>query len=125
MIIGTEAGYIAVEALRNAFHHANAQRIEVEIWYHMREFRLRVRDDGKGIDPRILLGGRAGHYGIPGMSERAKSIGGKLVFWSEPGFGTEIDLTIPASLAYVNESGSRPRAFSVPALLAKLRRILS
>src|SRR5262249_30480675 len=70
---------IAGEALRNAFSHAQAHRIEVEIHYDSREFRLRVRDDGKGIDATVLAGdGRPGHYGLPGMQERAKLIGGKL-----------------------------------------------
>jgi signal transduction histidine kinase len=62
---------------------------------------LRVRDDGKGIDPKVVDGGGcAGHHGLPGMHERAKIAGGKLAVWSEPGSGTEIELTIPASIAY-------------------------
>src|SRR5262249_47294439 len=55
---------IAGEALRNAFRHANAHRIEVEIRYDQREFRLRIRDNGKGIDANVLAGdGQPGHYG--------------------------------------------------------------
>ena len=62
---------------------------------------MRVRDDGKGIDVKVLgAGGRAGHHGLPGMHERAKLAGGKLAVWSEPGSGTEIELTIPRSVAY-------------------------
>jgi hypothetical protein len=53
-IVGNEVHRIAIEALRNAFLHAGAQRIEVEIWYHTQEFRLRVRDNGKGIDLEAL-----------------------------------------------------------------------
>jgi signal transduction histidine kinase len=103
-IVANELYYIATEALRNAFQHAQARRIEVEIWYHPREFRLRVRDNGKGIDPKILRGGRDGHYGITGMRERARLAGGKLVFWSQLDSGTELELTFPASLAYAKES---------------------
>jgi signal transduction histidine kinase len=124
-IVGNEVDRIAIEALRNAFLHARAQRIEVEIWYHTQEFRLRVRDNGKGIDPEVLQNGREGHYGITGMYERAKLVRGKLVFWSEIGSGTEVELTVPASLAYAKDSDSRPPVFSASALLAKLRRILS
>ena len=92
---------IAGEALRNAFRHAHPRQVEVEIRYDQRQFRLRVRDDGKGIDPSVLAGdGKGGHYGLPGMHERAKLIGGKLEVWSELDSGTEIELTIPASLAY-------------------------
>ena len=99
---------IVGEALRNAFRHAQAQQIEVEILYDDRQLRLRVRDDGKGIDPRLLSGdGRAGHYGLHGMGERAQLAGGKLAVWTELDAGTEIELTIPATLAYV----ASPRRF--------------
>jgi signal transduction histidine kinase len=97
---------IAGEALRNAFHHARARRIEVEIRYDDRELRVRVRDDGSGIDPSILSHeGRAGHWGLPGRRERAKRIGGQMDLWSELGAGTEVELRIPASIAYQAYSG--------------------
>ncbi len=74
---------IAGEALRNAFRHARARRIEVDIEYGERQFRLRIRDDGKGIDPEVLEEqGRAGHWGLAGMRERAQLIGGQLDIWS-------------------------------------------
>jgi len=61
-----------------------------------------VRDDGKGIDPAFLhKEGRAGHYGIPGMRERAKLLEGTLTVWTAPNSGTEVELSIPASRAYV------------------------
>ena len=100
-ILRDEVYRIAVEALRNAFHHAQARRIEVEIRYDKRQLRLRIRDDGKGIDPKLLNDdGRAGHYGLPGMRERAKLMGGKLAVWSQLDSGTEVELRIPASRAY-------------------------
>jgi signal transduction histidine kinase/ligand-binding sensor domain-containing protein len=103
---------ITGEALRNAFRHAHAQRIEVEIRYDQRQLRLRVRDDGKGIDPTILNGrGRPGHYGLPGMHERAKLVGGKLAVWSELNSGTEAELSIPASIAYAKSSATRRSTF--------------
>jgi signal transduction histidine kinase len=71
-----------------------------------------VRDNGKGIDPKILgEGGRPGHHGLPGMQERAKLVGGKLAVWSELNSGTKTELTIPASLAYAKPSVAR-RMFS-------------
>jgi signal transduction histidine kinase/ligand-binding sensor domain-containing protein len=103
---------ITGEALRNAFRHAHAQRIEVEIRYDQWQLRLRVRDDGKGIDPTILNGrGRPGHYGLPGMHERAKLVGGKVAVWSELNSGTEAELTIPASIAYAKSSAARGSTF--------------
>jgi signal transduction histidine kinase/ligand-binding sensor domain-containing protein len=100
-ILQDEIYRIAREVLRNAFQHASARHIEAEIRYDNRQFRLRVRDDGKGIDLKILnQGRRAGHWGLPGIRERAKQIGAQLEFWSEAGAGTEVELTVPASVAY-------------------------
>jgi signal transduction histidine kinase len=100
-ILRDEVYRIAAEALRNAFRHAQAQQIEVEIRYDDQEFRLRVRDDGRGFDPAVSASqGREGHFGLPGMRERAKIAGGKLTVWSEVDAGTEVELQIPASTAY-------------------------
>jgi signal transduction histidine kinase/ligand-binding sensor domain-containing protein len=92
---------VACEALRNAFRHAHATHIEVELRYDERRLRLRVRDDGRGIDPKFLTEeGRAGHYGLHGMRERAKLMGGKLNVWSALDSGAEVELSIPADRAY-------------------------
>jgi signal transduction histidine kinase len=92
---------IAREALRNAFEHAHAGMIEVEIAYGKRLFRLRIRDDGKGIDTEVLKQGeRAGHWGLLGMRERAQKMGAHLDVWSESGAGTEVELRVPGSIAY-------------------------
>ena len=100
-ILRDEVYKIAAEALRNAFRHSEAQHLQVEIRYDDERFRLRVRDDGKGIDPTILSGrGGEGHFGLIGMPERATLIGGKLEVWSEVGVGTEVELRIPANTAY-------------------------
>ena len=100
-LVRDEVYRIAIEGLRNAFKHANAKRIEVDIVYDRRQLRMRIRDDGKGIDPKILSeGGLKGHHGLPGMQERAKLAGGKLAVWSKPESGTEIELTVPSSIAY-------------------------
>jgi len=111
-ILRDEIYRITGEALRNAFHHARARRIEVEIRYDTRELRVRVRDDGIGIDPSVLSEGRKGHYGLTGMRERAKAIGGQLEVWSEHGAGAEVDLTIPAAVAYGSHAGRRFRLFN-------------
>ena len=106
-ILRDEFYRIAAEALRNAFSHARARNIEVEFRYDDGQLRLRVRDDGKGMDPAVLSRqGREGHYGLPGMRERATEIGGTLAVWSELDAGTEVELTVPAAKAY-EESGRR------------------
>jgi ligand-binding sensor domain-containing protein/signal transduction histidine kinase len=104
-LLQDEVYRIARELLRNAFRHAEAGHIEAEIRYERHRFRLHVRDDGKGIDPEILkAGGRAGHWGMPGMRERVDRFGGKLEFWSQAGAGTEVLLTVPAA-AYAPTNG--------------------
>jgi len=104
-ILRDEVYRLSVEALRNAFRHAAAQNVEVEIRYDERYFRLRIRDDGKGIPSDVLSGdGREGHYGLPGMKERAKLVGGKLTIWTELDSGTEIELVIPGTRAYVKST---------------------
>ena len=106
-----EALKIGREALRNAFRHACADRIQLEISFDTDTFRLVVTDDGKGIDSKILAqGGREGHYGWSGMRERAKLIGGELGVRSEPGGGTELQLNVPGPLAYATPDVGRPSA---------------
>jgi len=100
-VIRDEVYRIAREVLRNAFRHAQARRIEAEVLYDEDQLRLRVRDDGKGMDRQVLdKGGRAGHWGLPGVRERARQMGAKLDVWSEAGAGTEIQLVVAASIAY-------------------------
>jgi ligand-binding sensor domain-containing protein/signal transduction histidine kinase len=101
-ILRDEVYRLATEALRNAFRHATAKKVEVEIRYDEKYFRVRVRDDGKGIPSDVLRGdGRERHYGLHGMRERAKLVGGKLTIWTEVDSGTEIELVIPGARAYV------------------------
>jgi signal transduction histidine kinase len=110
-IVRDEVYKIAAEALRNAFRHSDARVIEVEIRYDNEQFRLRVRDDGKGMNPAVLSQeGVQGHCGIPGMRERAETNGGKLRVWSEVNAGTEVELRLPANVAY--SRARRPSWFS-------------
>jgi nitrate/nitrite-specific signal transduction histidine kinase len=69
---------------------------------------VRFRDDGIGIDPKVLHeGALAGHWGLPGVRERANLAGAQLDVWSEAGAGTEVQLTVPASIAYAKSSEAR------------------
>jgi signal transduction histidine kinase/ligand-binding sensor domain-containing protein len=116
-IVRDEAYRIAAEAVRNAIRHAASKRIEVEIRYGENNLRVRIRDDGKGINPEIL--GRdhaAGHWGLRGMRERAKLVGGSLEVWSQLDAGTEIELNIPATSAYAKSPNANR------SLLSRFRR---
>lgn len=100
-ILRDEIYKISAEALRNSFRHAEARQIEVEIRYDHEQFRLRVRDDGKGMDRELVSRqGGEGHYGLRGMQERATLIRGKLTVWSEVNAGTEVEVRLPAAIAY-------------------------
>lgn len=91
---------IGREALVNAFCHSHAKRVEFELEYADKELRIRVRDDGCGIDPQVLSEGRDGHWGLAGMRERATRIGGLLKISSSATAGTEVRLSIPRGIAF-------------------------
>jgi signal transduction histidine kinase len=100
-VVRDEAYRIAREAVNNAYQHAKAGHIETEVTFGDADLTIRVRDDGIGVDAQILARGqRSGHYGLPGMRERSERLGGQLYVWSEKNAGTEIELRIPADIAY-------------------------
>jgi signal transduction histidine kinase len=107
-IIREETYRIALELLRNAFRHSNAHRIEAEVRYDNDTLRVRIRDDGRGMDLRVPQESTAGHWGLRGVRERAERIGAKLDVWSEVGAGTEFQLSIPARIAYLGSGDSLP-----------------
>jgi signal transduction histidine kinase len=100
-LVRDEIYRIGGEALANAFRHAHASTVETVLEYGRTHFRLLVRDDGKGIDPEVLKGGREGHFGLVGIcvSVQRKS-GHKLKVRTAAGAGTEIDLIVPATAAF-------------------------
>lgn len=100
-IVREEGFMICREAMANAFRHAQAADIEAEVTYGDIALHLRIRDDGRGIGTAVLdAGGKPGHFGLIGMRERAKKLGAHIEVWSKPGAGTEIDLRVPAAVAY-------------------------
>ena len=106
-LVQEEVYQIGRELLRNAFRHARPSQIEAELRYHRRCLCLYVRDNGTGIGPEVLdSGGRDGHWGLRGIRERSERIGATLEFWTKKGAGTEVRLTVPASMAF----GSSGRA---------------
>jgi signal transduction histidine kinase/ligand-binding sensor domain-containing protein len=104
-LVQDEIYRIAREAFRNAIRHANADAIEAEITYGEDAFSLRLRDNGVGLDPQAQQ--REGHWGLQGMRERATQLQGRLEVWGKRGAGTEVELTLPAGLAYGDGTGKR------------------
>src|SRR5262249_12955093 len=91
---------IGKEALVNAFRHSHATGVEFELEYADSGLRMRIRDNGCGIDPQVLNAGREGHWGLAGMRERARRIGGVLHISSSAITGTEVHLSIPSGVAF-------------------------
>ena len=109
-LVHEESYCIGREAIVNALTHSGGRNVEVEIIYEPRQFRLRVRDDGHGIDSRILEeGGRSDHWGMQGMRERANRIGAELKLWSGHQTGTEVELTVPGTTAYQGDGANAKR----------------
>lgn len=116
-IVRDEVYRIVTEAVRNAIRHANARRIDIKIRYDDQHLRVLIGDNGTGIDPAILNHDhKAGHWGLRGMRERAKLVGGTLEVWSQLNVGTEIDLSIQAASVY-----ARPPSAGWP-VLSRFRR---
>lgn len=122
-VVQEELQKIGREALFNAYRHSNASQIEVEVHFGIFEFRIRVRDNGVGIDPVVLrVGSMTGHFGLPGMRERVARIGGRLELWSRPGAGTEIEIRVPGGIAYrQSEKNASPKNAS-PGWIRRMRR---
>jgi signal transduction histidine kinase len=102
-VVRDEAFRIGAEALQNAFRHAEASRIDLEIEYTRRGLLLRVVDDGRGFDVTELSQNLPGkHFGLTGLRERARKIRSQLEVSSRPGSGTEIRLRVPAAVAFAD-----------------------
>jgi signal transduction histidine kinase/ligand-binding sensor domain-containing protein len=100
-VVREEAYRIGAEALTNSFNHAKASSIELEIRYGTAALSLLVRDDGIGIEESALLEtGKADHFGLVGMRERAAKISSRIEIFTRPGAGTEVQLRVPATMAY-------------------------
>jgi signal transduction histidine kinase len=112
-IVREEGFLIGREALANAFRHSGAADIEAEVTYGNTALHVRIRDDGQGIGPAVLdAGGRPGHFGLIGMRERARKLGANFEVWSKPGAGTEVDLRVPAPVAYTKWRKGRRMPFA-------------
>jgi anti-sigma regulatory factor (Ser/Thr protein kinase) len=107
--VSTELSKIAREALSNAFQHAEASAIEVEVSYGTNRFRLRVRDNGKGFDPALLqVSSGSRHLGLKNMRRRAETIRATFNLWSRPGIGTELEAIVTGKHAYLGRSRAWP-----------------
>lgn len=86
---------IGQEAVTNTVKHAEARCIRIELDFSQPHVVMEIRDDGKGFVPESSPGPNEGHFGLLGMSERAKRLGGQIAVTSAPGTGTVIRVEIP------------------------------
>ncbi len=98
--VNAEIFLVAREAISNAIRHSGCRRLTIELRYEGAALRLVVRDDGVGIAEEVLRSGRVGHFGLTGMRERATRMRSTLHIRKLPAGGTEVELRVPASLAY-------------------------
>jgi signal transduction histidine kinase len=89
---------IGREALINALRHSEASSIEAEVEYFPRQLRVLVRDNGCGMDPKLVTFSRHAHCGMVGMRERAAGIGAQFRIWSRLGAGTEVEISLPGRI---------------------------
>ena len=108
-IIRDEVYSICREAVVNAFRHAGANSIEVELEYAARRLRVLVRDDCRGIGAQTPRSGSGGRSGLVGMRERAEGIGARLKVRPRAAAGTEVELSVPSRVAYLNQPPMRPQ----------------
>jgi two-component system NarL family sensor kinase len=89
-----EAGLyrIAQEAITNVVRHAAARHLTARLTTQPAQVQLTIADDGRGFDPGQVPVNR---YGLVGLNERAKLLGGRLTVQSSPGAGTRLDVVVP------------------------------
>jgi signal transduction histidine kinase len=107
-IIRDEVYRIGREVLVNAFRKSRARNVEVELKYTAKHFRILVRDDGCSIDPQALRSGGDEYSELSGMRERAEKIGALLKVRSHAPTGSEVELSVPGKVAFLNQSSIRP-----------------
>jgi signal transduction histidine kinase len=93
--VQTELYYIAQEALNNALKHAHANSVRIHLRFGEAETEMEISDDGVGFEP--ASDGMGGGFGIPGMQERSRNIGGTLHITSAPGKGTTVFVQVPVN----------------------------
>jgi signal transduction histidine kinase len=108
-IVSDDVYCIGREAIANVFRHAGATRLSLFLNYTSGSFQLKVVDDGRGMEADVLERSLEGHWGIYGMRQRAERGGGRVRIWTRPKAGTEVELTVPAQIAYTPADSNAKR----------------
>jgi signal transduction histidine kinase/ligand-binding sensor domain-containing protein len=105
-VVRDEVYRIGYEAIRNACAHSRAERLWVDLSY-LTDLTLLVRDNGAGMDLASAEKGKAGHFGLTGMRERAARIAAKLTIKSSASEGTSVELVVPGGIIYSHVNSKR------------------
>jgi signal transduction histidine kinase len=126
-ILRDEVYRIGREALVNAFRNSGAQSVEVELEYTARHLRILVRDDGCWLGPQASQPGGDVQREQSGMRERAERIGARLKVRRRAATGTEVELSVPSRVAFLDRSSTRSlrwfAGFSSRQLVAWIRKL--
>lgn len=126
-IIRDEVYRIGREVLVNAFRHSQVKNVAVELKYTAGHLRVLVRDDGHGMNPQAPRSRRDEHFELSGLRERADRIGARLKVRSRAAAGTEVELSIPSQVAFLNQPPLRSvkwlARLSPRRAIAKLRKL--
>jgi signal transduction histidine kinase len=94
---------IAQEAVTNAIKHGHAKSVAIDLHFEPDRFILKVRDDGSGFDPSA--GEQAGHFGLIGIRERSRNLGGLCEIHSAPAQGTSVEITVYNKDTKISKNG--------------------
>lgn len=108
-LIAHHLSRIVQEAVHNALRHGKARMITVTLAFSVRQLELRIDDDGSGFDPAVVAGPEAGHFGVQGMRERARKIGGDINIVSIPTKGCRLTLVVPLGNPHQRQSEETER----------------
>jgi two-component system sensor histidine kinase UhpB len=99
---------VVQEALTNILRHARAHHVRIELKQSDGALEVAVRDDGVGFEAEVVLtqAAQQGHLGLVGMKERVQILGGTLDVHSEPGHGTGVRVSLPATEPVANRAES-------------------
>jgi len=103
---------IIQESLNNIIKHAGAAHVQIDLEFRMEDVRILVRDDGAGFDMETVRVRRSHRpsLGLAGMEERAALLGGTLQVHSRPGYGTEVEASIPYQVESAEVKDDNPSA---------------
>jgi len=106
-VVEQELCWIGREALINAMRHAHAGNIEITVVFHRNFLSLNVQDDGCGLEPTLMPAGK-NERGLSCIREKAERMGARLSVWSARGCGTELELKVPARVAFAGLESGKP-----------------